>query len=250
MGLIGQIFTLIFGGGRNAIRETAEVFRENAEGAGVREAGLRQAVMQQFAAEFSRAERGWFDRLMDAINRIPRPALALGTLALFLSAMFDPIWFSARMQGIALVPQPLWWLLGVIVSFYFGRGISRRTRTSSARWRRPWRARRRSWPISRRWECWVPDRPAWRRPSRMPRPRWRPRAPKATPRWSAGGNRLSDPRERRAQCPVPRTAPGPAKGRTEALSTRRPAPGLCLCERFGLDRVQMRQGRSVPREGL
>ena len=120
MGLIGQIFTLIFGGGRNAIRETAEVFRENAEGAGVREAGLRQAVMQQFAAEFSRAERGWFDRLMDAINRIPRPALALGTLALFLSAMFDPIWFSARMQGIALVPQPLWWLLGVIVSFYFG----------------------------------------------------------------------------------------------------------------------------------
>lgn len=30
------------------------------------------------------------------------------------------IWFAARMQGIALVPEPLWWLLGVIVSFYFG----------------------------------------------------------------------------------------------------------------------------------
>ena len=24
------------------------------------------------------------------------------------------------MQGIALVPEPLWWLLGVVVSFYFG----------------------------------------------------------------------------------------------------------------------------------
>ena len=24
------------------------------------------------------------------------------------------------MQGIALVPEPLWWLLGVIVSFYYG----------------------------------------------------------------------------------------------------------------------------------
>ncbi|HKL06334.1 MAG TPA: 3TM-type holin, partial [Roseovarius sp.] len=24
------------------------------------------------------------------------------------------------MQGIALVPEPLWWLLGAIVSFYFG----------------------------------------------------------------------------------------------------------------------------------
>jgi len=24
------------------------------------------------------------------------------------------------MQGIALVPEPLWWLMGAIVSFYFG----------------------------------------------------------------------------------------------------------------------------------
>ena len=24
------------------------------------------------------------------------------------------------MQGLALVPEPLWWLLGVVVSFYFG----------------------------------------------------------------------------------------------------------------------------------
>ncbi|MEP2428826.1 MAG: 3TM-type holin, partial [Tateyamaria sp.] len=39
---------------------------------------------------------------------------------LFLAAMIDPIWFAERMQGIALVPEPLWWLLGVIVSFYFG----------------------------------------------------------------------------------------------------------------------------------
>jgi hypothetical protein len=57
---------------------------------------------------------------MDGVNRIPRPALALGTLGLFVAAMIDPIWFAARMQGIALVPEPLWWLLGVVVSFYFG----------------------------------------------------------------------------------------------------------------------------------
>ncbi|MEL6420468.1 MAG: 3TM-type holin, partial [Pseudomonadota bacterium] len=35
-------------------------------------------------------------------------------------AMVAPLWFAERMQGIALVPEPLWWLLGVIVSFYFG----------------------------------------------------------------------------------------------------------------------------------
>ena len=34
--------------------------------------------------------------------------------------MTDPIWFAARMQGLALVPEPLWWLMGAIVSFYFG----------------------------------------------------------------------------------------------------------------------------------
>ena len=34
--------------------------------------------------------------------------------------MIDPIWFAERMQGVALVPEPLWWLMGAIVSFYFG----------------------------------------------------------------------------------------------------------------------------------
>ncbi len=120
MGLIAELFSLLFGGGRNVVRETAEVFRENAEAAGSRAAGLRAASLGQFAAEFALPRRGLFDRFMDALNRLPRPALALGTLGLFLSAMYDPVWFAARMQGIALVPEPLWWLLGAIVSFYFG----------------------------------------------------------------------------------------------------------------------------------
>ncbi|HSG54793.1 MAG TPA: holin family protein, partial [Paracoccaceae bacterium] len=71
-------------------------------------------------AEFSAPSKGGFDRFMDGLNRVPRPALALGTLGLFVSAMVAPLWFAQRMQGIALVPEPLWWLLGVIVSFYFG----------------------------------------------------------------------------------------------------------------------------------
>jgi len=32
----------------------------------------------------------------------------------------DPISFAERMVGLELVPDPLWWLLGAIVSFYFG----------------------------------------------------------------------------------------------------------------------------------
>jgi hypothetical protein len=119
MGLIERVFGVLFGGG-NVIRDTAEVFRENAEKGAERAAVIRGAALAQFAAEFAVPRQGLFDRLLDAINRVPRPALALGTLALFLSAMFDPVWFAARMTGISLVPEPLWWLLGVIVSFYFG----------------------------------------------------------------------------------------------------------------------------------
>ncbi len=120
MGMIGEVFRVFFGNGRNVVRETAEVFVENAEAGAQRASTLQGQAMQQFGGEFRVVRKGWFDRLMDGLNRLPRPALALGTLGLFVTAMVDPLWFAARMQGIALVPEPLWWLLGVIVSFYFG----------------------------------------------------------------------------------------------------------------------------------
>jgi len=120
MGLIERIFGGVFGDGRNVIVETAQVFRENAEGAAVRQAGIKQQSMRQFASEFAVPRSGFFDRLMDGLNRLPRPLLAFGTIGLFVVAMVDPVWFSTRMQGISLVPDPLWWLMGAIVSFYFG----------------------------------------------------------------------------------------------------------------------------------
>lgn len=120
MGLIERIFSSVFGNGRNVIVETAQVFRENAEGAAVRQASIQTQSMQQFASEFTVQRQGGFDRFMDALNRLPRPLLAFGTIGLFVVAMSDPVWFSTRMQGISLVPDPLWWLMGAIVSFYFG----------------------------------------------------------------------------------------------------------------------------------
>lgn len=120
MGLISNVLSFLFGGGRNVVRETAEIFRENAEKGAERGLTLQQQAMIQFGQEFQAPRKGAFDRFMDGLNRLPRPAMALGTLGLFVAAMVDPLWFAARMQGIALVPEPLWWLLGVIVSFYFG----------------------------------------------------------------------------------------------------------------------------------
>ncbi len=120
MGLIGRFLDILFGGERNVVAQTAEVFRVNAEAEARRSADYRQAALAQFAAEFGLPRRGRFDRFIDATNRVPRPAMALGTLALFGTAMTSPVWFAERMQGLALVPEPLWWLLGAIVSFYFG----------------------------------------------------------------------------------------------------------------------------------
>ncbi|MBI1416702.1 MAG: carboxylesterase [Limimaricola sp.] len=120
MGLIGKIVALLFGNGRNVIAETVGAFRPNAEAQAARAAEGQDKALAQFAAEFAKPQTGLFDRLIDGLNRLPRPLLAFGTLGLFVSAMVDPIWFASRMQGIALVPEPLWWLMGAIVSFYFG----------------------------------------------------------------------------------------------------------------------------------
>lgn len=111
---------MIFGGGRNVVAETAGVFMENAEAGAQRRADYAQSALGQFGTEFQVARKGWFDRFMDGLNRLPRPLIVIAIFSLFASAMFDPLWFAERMQGLVLVPDPLWWLAGTIVAFYFG----------------------------------------------------------------------------------------------------------------------------------
>lgn len=61
-----------------------------------------------------------FDQLVNAINRLPRPLMALGTLLLFADAMLDPAGFADRMAALQSMPEPLWWLVGGVITFYFG----------------------------------------------------------------------------------------------------------------------------------
>lgn len=117
--MIGRVAQWLFGG-RNSATDLIEVFKENSEAGARRDADLRHATLAQYAAEFRASPPSRFNAFMDGVNRLPRPALALGTIALFISAMFEPQWFSQRMQGLAQVPEPMWWLMGVVVSFYFG----------------------------------------------------------------------------------------------------------------------------------
>ena len=120
MGLM-NLFSRLFGGGRNVIAETVEVFRPNAERSAQRASDYAMGAQGQFAAEFAAPERmGWFNALVDGLNRLPRPAMAYGTIGLFVYAMNDPVGFAERMVGLAAVPDQLWWLLGAVVGFYFG----------------------------------------------------------------------------------------------------------------------------------
>lgn len=103
------------------VAETAEVFRPNAEASAQRAADYAVSAQGQFAAEFAAPERkGWFNGFVDGLNRLPRPAMAFGTIWLFTYAMRDPVGFAERMVGLSAIPDPLWWLLGAVVSFYFG----------------------------------------------------------------------------------------------------------------------------------
>jgi hypothetical protein len=125
MGLIRTLITALFvqGGAERLGRAGTGLvgaFRPNA----TRQMELGHdafaATQAAYAAEFSHAPMGWFDRLINGLNRLPRPVLALATPGLFGYAMVDPGGFSVRMQGLALVPEPLWWLMGAVVAFYFG----------------------------------------------------------------------------------------------------------------------------------
>lgn len=122
MGLIRAIFgnpgtvQAVAGG----VAQVAEVFTPSATRRMELSAEAQTAALAQLGAEYQLAPQGWFDRFVNGLNRLPRPLLAFGTIGLFAYAMVDPLSFAQRMVGLNAVPEPLWWLLGAVVAFYFG----------------------------------------------------------------------------------------------------------------------------------
>lgn len=104
----------------SAAKGVAEVFVPSATRRMELSAEAQMAALQQLGDEYGHPALGWFDRAVNGLNRLPRPLLAFGTLGLFVYAMVDPEAFARRMVGLNAVPEPLWWLLGAIVAFYFG----------------------------------------------------------------------------------------------------------------------------------
>lgn len=122
---MGLISRLVGAGGAvqalgNAVEGVSEVFTPNATRRMELSHDAYIAALGAAGAEFAQPRVGWFDGFVNGLNRLPRPMLALGTLGLFVYAMAEPVGFALRMNGLAAVPEPLWWLLGAVVSFYFG----------------------------------------------------------------------------------------------------------------------------------
>ncbi|WP_304616866.1 holin family protein [Paracoccus sp. (in: a-proteobacteria)] len=98
----------------------AEIFTQNATRRMELDEEAHARALTQHGQEFLIQRQGRFDAFVNGLNRLPRPLLALGTMGLFIYAMVEPGGFGLRMQGLQMVPEPLWWLLGAIVGFYFG----------------------------------------------------------------------------------------------------------------------------------
>jgi len=122
MGLIGNVLNApgAVAALGDAAKGVAEVFVPSATKRMELSAQAQSAALEQFGDEFSNASASGFDRLVNGLNRLPRPLLAFGTIGLFVYAMISPADFALRMVGLNAVPEPLWWLLGAVVAFYFG----------------------------------------------------------------------------------------------------------------------------------
>lgn len=109
MGLISRLQAFVRDAGRGPLPEMAVMMRDRLAEAGP-EAGLR----------LSPRERAAYDRVIDGLNRLPRPLMAVGTLALIGAALVAPEWFAGRMEALSAMPEALWWLIGGVISLYFG----------------------------------------------------------------------------------------------------------------------------------
>lgn len=81
----------------------------------------QMSVMQAFAAEFlPRENRTWWDSFVDGLNRLPRPVMTFGVIALFWYCVEEPAEFAASMTALKLMPAEGWGIMATIVVFWFG----------------------------------------------------------------------------------------------------------------------------------
>ena len=76
-----------------AAKGVAEVFTPSATRKMELSAEAQMAALRQLGEEYQHPALSWFDRMVNGLNRLPRPFLAFGTIGLFVYAMVDPVAF-------------------------------------------------------------------------------------------------------------------------------------------------------------
>lgn len=120
MGL-ASIFSFLFGGGQNVVKDTLEVFRPNAEANAQRVAEYKTAALAQYAAEFhARSNRNWIDSLADGLNRLIRPVVTIMILFPLYATVKNPEVMAKVWTALSTLPEGYWAVAGLVLSFYFG----------------------------------------------------------------------------------------------------------------------------------
>ena len=103
-----------------AVGQVAGVFKPNAEASETRGHAYDRAALAQYTAEFAHPRRGWFDGLVDGLNRLVRPAITFGLLGILPAVVIWPEGAAIAFAALALLPAGYWALVTVIIGFYFG----------------------------------------------------------------------------------------------------------------------------------
>lgn len=101
------------------VSSAAEAASRAAKILGVGKAAVRPETADAIARIEAEFARGGFDGLVNGLNRLPRPLLMLGVVAVGAYAMLDPAGLAARAQALAGMPEPLWWLSGAMLGLHF-----------------------------------------------------------------------------------------------------------------------------------
>jgi len=87
-------------------------------------------TLNQFAAEFGHG-RTWFDSLVDGINRLPRPVIVSMLIYYLWLSWGDPVYFAKVNTGLGTIPEAMWYIIGIVITFFFGARELQHTRKAN-----------------------------------------------------------------------------------------------------------------------
>ena len=84
----------------------------------------RDVVIKQFAAEFMSPGSGFFDSMINGLNRLPRPFITFALIGLLVWVPLYPQEALIRLEVLTLMPPWIENLIYIVVSFWFGGRIT------------------------------------------------------------------------------------------------------------------------------